>query len=207
MAHGILGDLNEDRITGLQCEFNALGLTIETCGIPVDLAGVQHRITATTDIDEGSFHAGQDVLHTTEVDVTHHRAIATASDVVLDEHAIFENGDLRAIAFLSNGHDAIDCLATCEKLCFGQDRRTATTCLAAFATTLLLRLQSRGSAHVADFVVVVVVAAALAARLAHLDDSVRRVIGRRLQITIGSAATATTTALATLGVVIGIRVG
>jgi hypothetical protein len=96
---------------------------------------------------------------------------------MLDENAILEYGDLGAITFLSNSHDAIDSLATCEELGLGQDRRAATTCLATFAATLLLGLKARGSAHIADFIVAVVVAASLATRLAHLDDRVRRVIG------------------------------
>ena len=66
---------------------------------------------------------------------------ARRGDVVLDEDAVLEDGDLGAVADLAHDHDALDGLAAGEELGLGEDRRAAAALLAALAAALLLGLQ------------------------------------------------------------------
>ena len=59
---GILRDLNQNRITRLECFFD-LPLTAGVPSVPpINISGVNHTVAIGPDIDERGFHAGQDVL-------------------------------------------------------------------------------------------------------------------------------------------------
>ena len=96
--------------------FDAARLPVEPCGVPVDLAGVEHGVAAASDVDECCLHARQHVLHLAEVDVANHGGRRLLRDVVLDEHVVFEHADLRAFAVLPDHHDAVDGLAARQEL-------------------------------------------------------------------------------------------
>ena len=149
-------------------------LALEPGGVPVDLAGVQHGVAALADVDERRLHARQHVLHPAEVDVADVGRGAGAGDVVLDEHAVLEHGDLGAVAALAHDHDPVDRLAAGQELGLGEDRRAAAAGLAAVAAALALGLQP-GRALDAPHAVV----ASFARGLAHVHDGVRRVVGLR----------------------------
>ena len=126
MADRVLRDLHEHAVAGLERELDAARLVLLAVlgsGIPVDLAGVQHGVAAAADVDEGGLHARQHVLHATEVDVADERRVLVARDVVLDEHVVFEHGDLDAAVLGAHDHLAVDGLAAGEELGLGDDRR------------------------------------------------------------------------------------
>ena len=138
---GILRDLHEDLVARLERELDAARLVAGLDGVPVHLAGVQHGVAAAADVDEGGFHAGQDVLHTTEIHVADERRVLVAGDVVLDEHVVFEDRDLDAPVLRAHDHLAVDGLAAGEELGLGHDG-TAAAGLAPITTALLLRLET-----------------------------------------------------------------
>jgi hypothetical protein len=69
-----------------------------------DLAGVEDRVPAASDVHEGRFHAGKDVLHAAEVDVAHHRRRAGFGHVMLDQLPCLQDGDLQAVVMLGDEH-------------------------------------------------------------------------------------------------------
>ena len=142
----VLGYLHEHAVARLERELDAAGLGlavgIESRGIPVDLTGVEHGVATAADVDECGLHRRQHVLHATEVDVPDEAGVLRLGDVVLDEHAIFEHGDLDAVELAAHHHDAVDGLAAGEELALGDDG-TATAGVATIAATLLLRLEAR----------------------------------------------------------------
>ena len=151
MADRILRHLNEDRITGLQRRLDTTGLALHTDGIPVDLAGVQDGVASATHVDECRFHRRKHVLDAAQVDVANHRGLRAARDVVLDEQAVFEDGDLVEAVLVADDHRALDRLTAREELGLGDGVATATFA-AAFTAAHLLRLQARGSLQGLDLV-------------------------------------------------------
>ena len=152
MPDGVLGHLDEDRLTRLQGVLDPLGGTgLHARCVPVDLTGIQDGVAATPDIDEGGLHGGQDILDLAEVDVPRHRRVGLAGDVVLDEDVVLEDADLGAAFLGPHDHDPLDALAAGEELSLGDDL-TATPSLAALATTLLLGLQTGRTPDTDDLV-------------------------------------------------------
>ena len=169
MADGVLRDLHEHPVAGLQCELDAARLVLLAVlggGVPVDFAGVQHGVAAAADVDEGGLHAGQHVLHATEVHVADERGILVARDVVLHEHAVLQHADLDAPALRPHDHLAVDRLAAREELGLG-DHRTPATGVAPVAAALLLRLEAGGALDLLRLGDELGLAG-----LAHLDDGV-----------------------------------
>ena len=87
---------------------------------------------------------------------------------MLDEHTVLKNRDLGALTVLAHGHHPIDGLATSQEFCLGQDGCATTSGLAAFASTLLLGFESRGSLEAGDLIT--------PARFANAHDRVGRII-------------------------------
>ena len=109
-------------------------------------------------------------------------------DVVLDEHAVFEHGDLDAPELRAHDHHAVDGLAAREELALGDDWPAATG-VAAVATALLLGLEPRGALdplRLGDELRL-----ALAARLAHAHDGVGGVVPGAGLLAGAAAGTAT----------------
>ena len=144
MADGVLRDLHEHPVAGLQRELDAARLVAGLDRIPVHLARVEHGVAAAADVDERGLHAREHVLHAAEVHVADERGVLVARDVVLDEHVVFEHGDLDAAVLGAHDHHAVDGLAAGEELGLGDDG-AAPAGLAAVATALLLRLEARGA--------------------------------------------------------------
>src|SRR5699024_5323691 len=107
----VLGDLDEHRVAALERELDAARLALEAHGVPVDLAGVEHRVAAPADVHEGRLHRRQHVLDLPQVDVADHGGLRLLGDVVLDEHVVLEHGDLGAAGPLAHHHGALDGLA------------------------------------------------------------------------------------------------
>ncbi|MDQ1122049.1 hypothetical protein QE412_000622 [Microbacterium trichothecenolyticum] len=144
VTHRVFRHLDEHAVARLEGELDAARLVVRLDAVPVDLAGVQHGVTAATDVDEGRLHAGQHVLHTTEVHVADQRRVLVAGDVVLDQHVVFEHRDLDAARLRAHDHDAIDRLTPGEELGLRHDGTTSAR-FATVATALLLRLEAGGA--------------------------------------------------------------
>src|SRR6185369_14371178 len=141
----VLGHLHHHRLPRVEGRLDRAGPPLQTGGVPVDLAGVEHRIAATADVHEGRLHAGQHVLDLAEVDVADHGRGGLASDVVLDQDAVLEHSDLGPVALLPDDHHALDRLAAGQELRLGQDRRSGPALLATVPAPLPLRLETGGA--------------------------------------------------------------
>ena len=73
VPHRVLRDLHEHAVAAGQRLLDARGPARQACGVPVDLACVEHGVAAAPDVDERGLHAGQHVLHAAEVDVADQR--------------------------------------------------------------------------------------------------------------------------------------
>src|SRR6266545_1780850 len=124
-ADRVLGDLDQDRLPRLERLLDAGSLAVEVLLVVVDLAGVQHRVAALADVDEGGLHAGQDVLDPAEVDVADHRAAGLAGDVVLDQGAALDDADLGPLGALGDQHLALRALAQHALLVLGEPAAAA----------------------------------------------------------------------------------
>src|SRR5690606_22628935 len=141
-------------------------------------------------------HRRQHVLHLAEVDVADVRLAGLAVDVVLDEDAVLQHRDLRAVADAAHHHHPVDGLTAGQELRLGDDRRAPAAQLAALAAALLLGLQAGGAAHALHAVGGGLVRGGPAgAGRADAHHRVRRVVRRRLdRVLVGAAAAATTAA-------------
>ena len=153
VADRVLGDLHQDRLAAGEHRLDLAGLALLVAERgPVDLTGVQHRVAALADVDEGGLHGRQDVLHAAEVDVADERGLRLAGDVVLDEHLVLEHRDLGELLALADHHDPVDRLAAGEELGLADDRGAAATGLAALAAALLLGLEAGRAGERGDLV-------------------------------------------------------
>jgi hypothetical protein len=100
--------------------------------------------------------------------------VARLVDIVLNEHAVLEHGDLRAVAVLAHHHDPLDRLAASQELRFGDDGRATATGFATLAAALPLGLQSGGALNGLDVPDV----SRLVPGRADVGDRVWRIIGR-----------------------------
>src|SRR5215211_2252699 len=134
---GVLGDLDEDRLAGLEDLLDPRGLAVEVLLVVVDLAGVQHGVAAPADVDEGGLHAGQDVLDPAEVDVADHRAARLAGHVVLDQGRALEHADLGPLGALGDDHAPVGALLAQDPLLLlGQARGAPAAALVGLAGAL-----------------------------------------------------------------------
>ena len=186
----ILGDLHQHRIAGLQGVLNLAGRTVQTGDIPVDLARVQHSVAAASNVNERSFHGGQNVLNLTQVHVANQRILLSLRHEVLSQHAVLKHTNLDAAVLLTNQHLTVHGLAASQELSLSHNVAAAAqrTGLAAAHT---LRLQTGRTAHTGHGVGCVRVSQA---RRTHLGDGLNVIINAALNLNIfGTAATATAT--------------
>ena len=80
---------------------------VHVIGVEGDVTFVEHGVLGNTDIDEGQFHAGQNVLDPTDVDVAVDLVglVGVLGHRVLDHGATFERGDMSAVARRVHGHE------------------------------------------------------------------------------------------------------
>ena len=109
--------------------------------------------------------------------------------VVLDQHLVFEDGDLGPVLLLPDDHDPVNRLAPGQELRLGDDRRPAAAGFPALAAALPLRFQPGGSAYRLDVAGRDGLVGGVRARHPHVHHGVRRVIGGWL-IAFGGRATA-----------------
>ena len=190
VTNRVLGDLHQNRIAGLQGVLNLAGRTVQTGDIPVDLARVQHSVAAASNVNERSFHGGQDVLHLTQVHVANQGILLGLGYEVLSQHAVLKHTNLDAAVLLTNQHLTVHGLAASQELSLGHDVAAAAQG-AGLAAAHTLRLQAGRTAHTGHSVGRVRVSQA---RRTHLGDGLNLIINAALNLNIfGTAATATTT--------------
>ena len=68
VTNRVLGHLDQNLVAGLQRMFNLARTRLRAQQLPVQVTYVNDTVAVGSDIDERRFHAGQDVLHATEVD-------------------------------------------------------------------------------------------------------------------------------------------
>src|SRR5829696_3650037 len=135
----VLGDLDEHGLAGLEDLLDSGGLAVQVLLVVVDLAGVQDRVAAAADVDEGGLHAGQDVLDPAQVDVADHGAAGLAGHVVLDQGRALEHADLGPFRALGDDHAAVRALlAEDPLLLLGQARGAAPAPLVGLAGAFAL---------------------------------------------------------------------
>src|SRR5262249_31300716 len=59
MADGVLGDLDHDRLTGLERRLDPLCHALQAARVEIDLTGVKDSVAPLADVDEGRLHRGQ----------------------------------------------------------------------------------------------------------------------------------------------------
>ena len=190
VTNRVLGDLHQNRIAGLQRVLNLAGRAVQTGDIPVDLARVQHSVTAASNVNERSFHGRQNVLNLTQVHVANQGILLGLGHEVLSQHAVLEHTNLDAAVLLTNQHLAVHGLAASQELSLSHDV-AATTQGAGLAAAHALRLQAGRTTHTGHSVGCVRISQA---RCTHLGDGLNVIINAALNLNIfGTAATATAT--------------
>ncbi len=152
VADRVLGDLDHNRLAGLERRFDPLRDTLEAARVEVDFAGIQDRVATLADVDEGRLHRGQHVLHLAEVDVAHKGLVTRLVHVVLDQDPVLEHGDLGPVALLAHHHDPLDGFSAGQELRFADDRRPAPSGVASLAPALPLGLEPGGTLDRPDVV-------------------------------------------------------
>ena len=203
VTDGVLAHLHDHVVARLEGLLDLAVGTSQTGGLPVDLAGVEHPVAATADVDERRLHGRQHVLHDAQVDVAHQRRRRGRRDEVLDHHAVLEHRDLGVASALvrrlgphlvADHHPAFDGFAPSQEFGLTQDRRTPTAGVASVAAALPFGFQPGGAADALDFRVapggLAAPALALArlTRLTLMDDRVGRVVGRRTAVVVVAGA-------------------
>ena len=71
MSDRILGDLNQHTVSSFERRLNfpRASNTRFLCRVPINFTRIQHSVTAAPDVDESGFHAGQNILNPTQIDV------------------------------------------------------------------------------------------------------------------------------------------
>src|SRR5690606_34576533 len=95
------------------------------------------------DVDDGRLHRRQHVLHPTQVDVADIRLVVGTVHVVLDEHGVFEHGDLGALPDPADDQVTFDGRGAGQELRRGDDGGAAASLLPSFPTALPLGFQTR----------------------------------------------------------------
>ena len=208
MADGILADLHDDIVAGLERLLDLAVGTAQTGGLPVHLAGVEHAVAAAADVDERRLHRRQHVLHDAQVDVAHQGRRSRRGDEVFDDDAVLEHGDLGVATALlrrfgadlvADHHHPLDRLAAGQEFGFGQDRRAPASSVTAVAAALPLGFQPGRAVDALDLVVAGL-GFVLGSGCPLVHHGVRRVVRRRVVLgVVGGTGLATTTATTALG--------
>ena len=141
---GVLGDLDQNSVPAGERVLDPAGPPLQSRGVPVDLAGVEHGVAPLAKVHEGGLHGGQDVLDPTDVDVADHGGLGVPGDVVLHEEPILQDGDLVEAIGLAHDHLAVHGLAAGQELGLGDDGPT-TSGRPPLPAALTLGLQPGGS--------------------------------------------------------------
>ena len=190
VTNRVLGDLHQHRITRLQGVLNLAGHAVQAGDVPVDLARVEHGVTAASNIDEGGLHRGQHVLHLAQVHVANQGVLLGLRHEVLGQHAVLEHTNLDAAILLTNQHLTVHGLAASQELGLGHDVAAAAQGTG-LAATHALGLQTGGAAHTGHGVGCVGIGQA---RCTHLGDGLNVILDTALNLDVlGTAAAAATT--------------
>ena len=144
MSDRVLRHLHEHLVARFQRELDPSRLIAGLDGVPVHFTGIEHGVASPADVDERGLHAGEHVLHATEIDVPDERRVLIAGHIVLDEDVVLQHRDLDPAVLRSHHHDPVDGLAAREEFGLG-DHGTTATGFAPVTAALLLRLEARGS--------------------------------------------------------------
>ena len=108
-ADRVLRDLADDQLAGPQdvLDAGAVAALLDVLGVVLHVAAVEHGVLRRGDVDERRLHAGQHVLHPADVDVAVDLAdvVGRPADVVLDQVAALEHGDLGHVRAHLDAHE------------------------------------------------------------------------------------------------------
>ena len=147
----VLGDLHQHGVPGLQRQFNAARLPVQSCRIPVDLTGIQDGVAPASDVHERCFHAGQYVLHFADIDIADQGVLLCFRNKVLGEDTVLQHTDLYSVIALPDHHLPIDRFAPGQELGLS-DNLPAATGIPRIPAALTLGLQPGGTLHAGDLV-------------------------------------------------------
>ena len=108
---GVLRDLAQDRLAGPQHLLDARPTSaprrLDVLAVVADVAPVEHGVLGGADVDEGRFHARQDVLDPAPVDVAVDLGgvVGRPRHVVLDQGPALEHGDLGGVRADVDAHE------------------------------------------------------------------------------------------------------
>ena len=147
VTNRVLGHLDQNLVAGLQRMFNLARTRLRAQQLPVQVTYVNDTVAVGSDINERRFHAGQDVLHATEVDIANLRGLRVRGNEVLDQQVIFQHTNLSnnarvvmALA-LTHHHRALHRLTASQELSL-RDHVALARFLTTLDTATALRLQA-----------------------------------------------------------------
>jgi len=104
-AHRILGDLDEHVLARLDQLLDALGAPVAVVQLGEDdLGDVEEAVLGQADVDEGRFHAREDGVDPSLVDVADDRSAASPLDVRLRKLAAFDDRDPHLLRVRADQH-------------------------------------------------------------------------------------------------------
>ena len=88
MTDGILSHLHQHLVTGFQGVFYLAGAPVQLGLAPVDFTGVEHAVSALSNVHESRLHGRQHVLDAAQVDIANERGLGFGGHEVLDQQVI-----------------------------------------------------------------------------------------------------------------------
>ena len=148
----ILRDLHHHLVAGLQRVLNPALLSAKLRSLPVNLAGVEHRVAPGSDVDERRLHARQHVLDTAHVNIADDRRVIVRGHKVLRKQPVFQDRYLRDAAWavvavaLAHHHRAVHRLAPREEFRLRNNAGALALRFSTLTPPTTLRLQTGGTA-------------------------------------------------------------
>ena len=157
MTYRILRHLNKNRVSGFKSQLDSSGLALQTGRIPVNFPGIQNSVAHLSDVDKSRFHAGQNVLHTSQVNIAHCRNFVNVGNVMFNENVVFDNGNLRVLFFLAHDHESIYHFAASQEILLGYQRLTRSVATIVPAP-LSFCFQTRRTLNISNFIDILLLA-------------------------------------------------
>ena len=143
--NGILGDLHEHRLPGLEHLLHLAVLGGDTIGVPVHFTRVEDSVAPPPDVNERRLHAGKHVLHAPQIDIANQGCGGRAIHIMFDEDPILDHGELGVVLSLTDHEFPVHGFTTRQEFGLGEDRGAATTRSAVLLTALPFGFHAGGT--------------------------------------------------------------